>query len=428
MAFRAVKGMNDILPDEVQRWQHVENLFRQTVHSHGYAEVRTPVVEPTSLFVRSIGEGTDVVDKEMYTFERHDDSLTLRPEGTAGAVRAYVEHAQHAKEPVSRWYYIGPMFRAERPQRGRYRQFYQAACEIYGDKGPVADAEMITMLVDFFQRLGIGGLEVKVNSLGGADTRERYRDALVEYFRPVAEELSEHARSRLAVNPLRILDSKDPRDQAVAAKAPSILDCLGAEDKEHFGELCAGLDALGTPYRVDARLVRGLDYYTRTLFEIVSTAGELGSQNALCGGGRYDNLVHEIGGPKVPAIGFALGLERLLLAITDQPNPAKLHCFFAPLGAAAARKSLVLARELRQKGFTVEVDGRGGSLKSLLRRADALAAHCAVVIGENELASNSAMLKDLKQHTQQTVELSSLANAVTQLVQSVQPQPVGEST
>jgi len=428
MVFRAVKGMNDILPDEAQRWQYVENVFRQTVHRHGYSEVRTPVVESTSLFVRSIGENTDVVDKEMYSFERHDDSLTLRPEGTAGAVRAYVEHALHAKEPVSRWYYIGPMFRAERPQRGRYRQFYQAGCEIYGDKGPVSDAEMITMLADFLKSLGIEGLEVKVNSLGGADTRERYRQALLDYFRPFAEQLSEHARGRLVSNPLRILDSKDARDQALAEKAPSILDCLAPEDREHFAELCASLESLGTPYRVDPRLVRGLDYYTRTLFEIVSMAGELGSQNALVGGGRYDNLVHELGGPKTPAIGFAMGLERLLLAIPSQPSATETDCFFAPLGAVAARKCLVLARDLRQNGIHAEVDGRGGSLKSLLRRADALRARFAIIIGESELADNTAMLKDLRQHSQQTIDLTTLPQAVAQLVHNTKTQPVGEST
>ena len=428
MAFRAVKGMNDILPDEVQAWHFVENLFRETVRRHGYSEVRTPVVESTSLFVRSIGETTDVVDKEMYTFDRHDDSLTLRPEGTAGAARAYVEHAVQAKEPVSRWYYIGPMFRAERPQRGRYRQFYQAGCEIYGDKGPIADAEMITMLVDFLGSIGIAGLEVKINSLGGGDTRERYRTALSDYFRPLCEQLSEHARERLEANPLRILDSKDPRDQAVAAGAPSILDSLAPEDKDHFSELCACLDTLGTPYRVEPRLVRGLDYYTRTLFEIVSTAGDLGSQNALVGGGRYDNMVHELGGPKVPAIGFAMGLERLLLAIANQPPAVQTHCFFAPLGAAAARRSLVLARELRQKSFIVEVDGRGGSLKSMLRRADSLQACCAVVIGDNELANDSAVLKDLKQHTQRAIDLSSLPDAVAELVQGSQTEGAGEST
>jgi histidyl-tRNA synthetase len=284
------------------------------------------------------------------------------------------------------------------------------------------------MLVDFLKSIGIEGLEVKINSLGGGDTRERYRQALSEYFRPLSEQLSEHACGRLEANPLRILDSKDPRDQAVAAGAPSILDSLAPEDKDHFSELCASLEALGTAYRVEPRLVRGLDYYTRTLFEIVSTAGDLGSQNALVGGGRYDNMVHELGGPKVPAIGFAMGLERLLLAITNQPPVAGTHCFFAPLGAAAARRSLVLARELRQQGFVAEVDGRGGSLKSMLRRADALQAYCAVVIGDNELANDSAMLKDLKQHTQRAIALPSLPEAVAALVQGSQTDGAGEST
>jgi histidyl-tRNA synthetase len=427
MAFHAVKGMNDILPDEAQRWQHVEEVFREIVRRHGYGEVRTPIVESTALFVRSIGEATDVVDKEMYTFDRHDESLTLRPEGTAGAVRAYVERAVHAKEPVSRWYYIGPMFRAERPQRGRYRQFYQAGCEIYGDRGPTADAEMITMLVDFFHGLGIQGLDVKINSLGGAETRERYRNALAEYFQPRVGQLSDHAQTRLQANPMRILDSKDPRDQQAAAGAPSIVDCLDDEDRFHFSELCACLAALGTPYRVDPRLVRGLDYYTRTLFEIGSTAGELGSQNALVGGGRYDNLVQELGGPQVPAIGFALGLERLLLAIAAQPPKHITDCFFAPLGAAAAQQCLILARDVRRRGLIAEVDGRGGSLKSLLRRADALRARCAVVIGENELSHQSAMLKDLALHTQQSVELSALPDTIAELVVKSIPCAPGES-
>ncbi len=428
MAFHAVKGMNDILPDEAQRWQHVEEVFRKIVRCHGYGEVRTPIVESTALFVRSIGEATDVVDKEMYTFDRHDESLTLRPEGTAGAVRAYVELAVHAREPVSRWYYIGPMFRAERPQRGRYRQFYQAGCEIYGDRGPTADAEMITMLVDFFQSLGIRGLEVKINSLGGVNTRRRYRDALTEYFRPMVGQLSDHSKARLQTNPLRILDSKDPRDQEASAGAPSILDCLDDDDKLHFAALRSSLAALGTPYRVEPKLVRGLDYYTRTLFEIASAAGELGSQNALVGGGRYDNLVHELGGPQTPAIGFALGLERLLLAIAEQTPKQNTDCFFAPLGAAAAQQCLVLARDVRGRGLVAEVDARGGSLKSLLRRADALGARCAVVIGENELSNRSAMLKDLTLHTQQSVELSSLSDAIAKLVAQTIPCVPGEST
>jgi len=426
MAFRAVKGMNDILPDEVERWQFAEAAFRDAVRCHGYAEVRTPIVEPTALFVRSIGENTDVVDKEMYTFERHDDSLTLRPEGTAGAVRAYIERTTHAREPVSRWYYLGPMFRAERPQRGRYRQFYQAGCEVYGDKGPTADAEMITMLYDFFLSVGITGLDVKVNSLGGAVTRQRYHEALTEYFRPRLDQLSAHAQTRVEDNPLRILDSKDPKDQKAAEAAPSILDMLDETDRDHFSELCKSLDDLGTPYRVDSRLVRGLDYYTRTLFEIASTAGELGSQNALAGGGRYDNLVQALGGPSVPAIGFALGLERLILAIPAKPATSSSLCFFAPLGAAAARRSLVLARDLRRRGLVTEVDGRGGSLKSLLRRADALGARCAVVIGDSELAREAAIVKDLANHTQGLVNLSILAQFVEKLLKSAANQSSGE--
>jgi histidyl-tRNA synthetase len=428
MPFRAVKGMNDILPDEVERWQQVEAAFRDTVRLHGFSELRTPIVESTALFVRSIGEATDVVDKEMYTFERHDESLTLRPEGTAGAARAYIEHATHAREPMSRWFYIGPMFRAERPQKGRYRQFYQAGGEVYGDKGPASDAELITMLHDFFRALGIEGLDVKINSLGGADTRQRYHAALVDYFQPRIEELSEHARARLAVNPLRILDSKDPNDQRVAAGAPSILEVLDDLDRAHFAELKAQLDDLGTPYRVDPRLVRGLDYYTRTLFEIASVSGDLGAQNALVGGGRYDNLIAQLGGTAVPAIGFALGIERLLLAIPSQPKPSAVRCFFAPLGTPAIRKCLQLARDVRRMGYVAEVDGRGGSLKSMLRRADALGARCAIVLGESELSGSCAVLKDLALHTQQTVQLAQLCSELQKLLASSAAEPPGAGT
>ena len=428
MPFRAVKGMNDILPDEIERWQQVESVFRDTVRVHGFAEVRTPIVESTALFVRSIGEHTDVVDKEMYTFERSHEHLTLRPEGTAGAARAYIEKTMHAREPVSRWYYIGPMFRAERPQKGRYRQFYQAGCEVYGDKGPASDAEIITMLYDFFGRLGIGGLDVKINSLGGNETLGRYRSVLAEYFRPRQTELSEHARTRLVVNPLRILDSKDPSDQRVAQGAPSILDVLDDGDRGHFDELCRALDVLGTPYHVEPQLVRGLDYYTRTLFEITSTSGDLGSQNALVGGGRYDNLIEQLGGPAVPAIGFAMGLERLLLAIPKAIAKTSLDCFFAPIGVAATRQCLRLARELRAHGLVVEVDGRGGSLKSMLRRADALSARCAVVLGDSELASNSVILKDLKCHTQATMGIPQLHAAIEKLRQAAPAEVLGEAT
>jgi histidyl-tRNA synthetase len=421
MQFRAVKGMNDILPDEVGRWQHLEHCFRRTAELYGFREIRTPLLEQTELFVRSIGETTDVVEKEMYTFQRSQESLTLRPEGTASAARAYVEHSIHAQEPVSRWYYLGPMFRAERPQRGRYRQFYQAGCEVFGDPGPAADAEIIDMLYRLFQELGIGGLQVAVNSIGGPETRERYRNALLAHLRPKAAELSEHAQSRLEANPLRILDSKDARDQAACAGAPSLLDQLSDTDRAHWQSLRGALDALGTPYQVEAGLVRGLDYYTRTLFEIRSTEGQLGAQNTLAGGGRYDGMVKGLGGPDVPAIGFAMGLERILLAMTRPDAPPLPFCFLAPIGAAALHSALVLAREIRQLGCRAEVDGRGGSIKSMLRRADSSGARLCLVLGESELARGVVQLKDLSQRSQHELPREDAARFVVEQLRAVDP-------
>ncbi len=403
--FRAVKGMNDLLPAEAARWQRLERSFAETARLHGYGEVRTPLVERTELFVRSIGETTDVVSKEMYTFDRHDESLTLRPEGTASAARAYLEHAVHGREPVTRWYYVGPMFRAERAQRGRYRQFHQAGCEIYGDRGPGCDAEIIDMLRTFFGELGISALDVRVSSLGGREARTAYRDRLVAFLEPRASELSELSRQRLVSNPLRILDSKDPGDQALLSGAPSIHDVLTEDDRAHFDGLRRYLDALGTPYVVDGGMVRGLDYYTRTVFEIRSDAGELGAQNTLVGGGRYDGMIESLGGPPTPAIGFALGLERLLLAMPSAGPEAHGTCFFAPLGDRATEVALGLARDLRKHGVRAEVDSRGGSLKSLLRRANGLAARLCVVIGDAEVERGVAQVKDLNEHTQDEVAL-----------------------
>lgn len=410
--------MNDVLPDEIGRWHHLEQRFRSMAEAHGYAEIRTPVVEPTPLFVRSIGEATDIVEKEMYSFERHGDALTLRPEGTAGAVRAYVEHHVHAQEPVTRWYYMGPMFRGERPARGRYRQFHQLGCEIYGDPGPTADAEMIDMLVQFFRSLGIDQLEVLVNSLGSAATRPRYRDALRAYLLPKREQLSDDSKRRLDTNPLRILDSKDPRDAEALRGAPLITDVLDADDLEHWDKLQAHLDVLGTPYRKDPGLVRGLDYYTRTLFEIRTSAGEVGAQNAIGGGGRYDGLVQELGGPAIPAIGFALGVERILLAMpAPAPAPAFL-CSIAPIGARAASQALLIARELRAAGVKVDVDTRGGagaSVKSMLRRANAVGARACLVLGDAEVDAHEVQLKDLAERTQSVVARGEVLSAVSKL-------------
>jgi len=409
MKLKPVKGMQDILPEEVRRWQVVEERFRRTVELFGFAEVRTPLLEATELFQRSTGETTEVVEKQMFTLERGSELLSLRPEGTPSCARTFIHESVYAKQPVSRWYYIGPMFRAEQPQRGRYRQFHQAGCEVYGDPGPLCDAELIDMLYGFLSELGIAELKVSVNSLGGSESRARYRDELIRYLKPRAAELSPHAQERFEQNPLRVLDSKDERDRAAAAGAPSIIDLLTPEDSAHWQGLLGALDALGTPYQVDQQLVRGLDYYTRTTFEISSTTGAIGSQNALLGGGRYDDMIEGLGGPATPAIGFAMGLERLLLALGDLALPPRSWVALAPLGEAQRNPALTLAKSLRQHGFITEVDGRGTSLKSMLRKANAGGARFCVVIGEAELARGVVQLKDLERHEQEEVPLTTLA-------------------
>ncbi len=416
---QAVKGMNDVLPDEIGRWRKLEERFREVTGRYGYREVRTPVVEPTQLFVRSIGEATDVVEKEMYSFiDKGDDSLTLRPEGTAGAVRAYLEHSVYGKEPVTKWIYVGPMYRRERPAKGRYRQFYQAGAELYGDPGPYVDAEMIDMLATFLRELGVQDVEVLVNSLGGMETRARYRDALVAYFTPHRAQLSEDSQRRLETNPLRILDSKSESDKALAKDAPSILDFLGEDDRAHFDGLRRTLDALGTAYRVEPRLVRGLDYYTRTLFEIQGHGGGLGAQSTICGGGRYDNLVQQLGGPQTPAIGFAFGIERILLAGgTEAPAP---RCDVLVVAASSAElgEAVLVARDLRARGLIVEADLRGQSMKNQLRRADKLGARLAVLIGGAELERGVAQLKDLASRTQHEVPRAELTERIVALLAS----------
>lgn len=401
MKLRAVKGMNDLLPDEVRRWQRLERAFRRTVESYGYEELRTPLLEQSELFEKSTGGTSEVVQKQMFTLERSGETLALRPEGTPSAARVYIGQSMHAREPVTRWYYIGPMFRAEQPQRGRYRQFHQAGCELYGDAGPICDAEMIDMLYRMLTDLGVQGVQVSINSLGGPEARQLYRERLRAFFEPKRDSLSPHAQERLADNPLRILDSKDPRDQAACEGAPILLDALSEDDRAHWQGLLDALDALGTPYTIDPRLVRGLDYYTRTCFELTAKTGELGSQNALLGGGRYDGMIASLGGPDTPAIGFAMGLERILLALGDEAPPSADFCFIAPMGVRAAHQGLKLARELRSHGVRVELDGRGNSLKSMLRRANAMGARWCFVFGDAELERGVVQLKELKAHEQE---------------------------
>lgn len=410
---RAVKGMNDILPEQVPRWHRLEARFREVVERYGYGEVRPPLVEPTALFVRSIGDATDIVEKEMYSFEdRGDKSLTLRPEGTAGCARAYLQHNAGEKKPVNKWYYIGPMFRRERPARGRYRQFYQAGVEVYGDAGPFVDAEMIDMVVGFLRDLGVENLEVLVNSLGGPECRQRYQAALVEYLTPFKDKLSADSQRRLESNPLRVLDSKHPDDQEVASDAPSILDYLDDEDRAHFDGLRETLDLLGTPYRVEPRLVRGLDYYSRTLFEVQGSGGELGAQNALLGGGRYDGMIRDLGGPPTPAIGFAMGLERILLTMAEEDEGPLLDVFVVSAQKELRPRAAVLARDLRNAGLRVDADLRGGSLKSQLRRADKSGAQVALILGESEVARGVVQLKDMVASEQLEVPLDAIADTV----------------
>jgi histidyl-tRNA synthetase len=417
MELRAVKGMNDILPDEAARWQRLESAFRNHVGHYGYDEVRTPLIENTALFARQMGETTDVVEKEMYSFERHGDALTVRPEGTAGAARAYVEHHVHAREAVSRWFYLGPMFRGERPAKGRYRQFYQAGCEVYGDPGPLVDAEMIEMVYAFLTRsLGIANIEVRLNSLGMAGTKGRYTQALRDFFEPRKDKLSEDSQRRLEKNALRILDSKDPRDREQLEGAPSILSILEEADVAHFDAVKRFLDDMGVPYTVDTKLVRGLDYYTRTLFELVTTTGDLGAQSTVVGGGRYDNMIAELGGPSIPAIGFAMGIERLLTLLPTDVVRDKPAVFVAPLSAACASKAIVLGRDLRRLGVRTEVDGRGGKIKSLLRRADTLGARYCVILGDGEIQRGVAQVKDLAGHTQSEISLETAAASLAERV------------
>lgn len=392
---RGVKGMHDVLPDEVGRWQRIEAAFARAAGLYGFREVRTPYVEPTGLFVRTIGETTDVVEKEMYSFKHHDDELTLRPEGTAGAARAFVEHKVWTKQPITRWWYLGPMFRGERPAKGRYRQFYQAGCEIFGDAGPGCDAELIDMLVGFLKDIGVTDAEVLVNSLGGSDARKNYREALKQWLLPHASKLSPESQRRLETNPLRILDSKNEGDQTILRDAPTILEHLSEDDKKHFDGLRSLLDRLGTPYRVEPRLVRGLDYYTRTLFEIQGAKDKLGAQSALLGGGRYDNMIEQLGGPATPAIGFAAGIERLLIAAEPQVDNRIVDVLVAPIGEKALGPALEIAREVRRGGVSAEVDMRGGSIKSMLRRANDLGARLAMILGDSELEKGVVQLKDL---------------------------------
>jgi histidyl-tRNA synthetase len=433
---QAVKGVNDVLPGagesflDTAVWDFVTSTSREVLESYGYRHVLLPAIEDTALFARGIGEDTDIVSKEMYTFaDRAGRSLTLRPEGTAGAARAYIEHNYGGTAPVQRWWYQGPMFRAERPQKGRYRQFYQVGAELFGVSAPAADAEMLILLVRLCERLGLNGVAVRLNSLGDESSRAAYRDVLRDYLRGARDQLCESCKARLEANPLRVLDCKREGCRAVAAAAPDILGSLTPASRAHFDAVQELASAAGVPFERDSRLVRGLDYYTGTIFEFTTRA--LGAQDAILGGGRYDELVQQLGGPATPAIGFAAGIERLALLLAQTEAGKALlgsgpHLYIVPMPGAESR-ALLLAEELRQRrhrggpgGYRVEVDVSGAKLKQQMRRADKVGATTALVLGENELQSGRGALKLLRAATesQRQVDLSgsALAAALDEVV------------
>ena len=397
-AIQAIRGMNDLLPETLSRWQRIEQCAMNVLATYGYREIRFPILEKTELYRRSIGEVTDIVEKEMYTFEdRNGDSLTLRPEGTAGCVRAGIENGLLYNQ-VQRLWYAGPMFRHERPQKGRYRQFHQIGVEAFGIATPDVDAELILITARLWRELGLGGLELQLNTLGTPAARATYRQVLVDYLRGHADALDDDSRRRLDMNPLRVLDSKNPAMQGVIAQAPNLQDHLDDESRRHFEELCAYLDGADIAYRINPRLVRGLDYYTRTVFEWVTT--ELGAQGTVCAGGRYDGLVEQLGGQSTPAAGFALGLERLAELAEHQQLAGAVaapQVYLAALGdAAVLRAGLQQAEALRNSGLRVELNCGGGSLKSQLKRADRSGARFALLLGADELAQGVVGIKNLR--------------------------------
>ena len=413
---QASRGTHDILPSEIGYWQQVEAITSQILNRALYQEIRTPIFEETALFKRGIGEATDVVGKEMYTFEdRGDRSLTLRPEGTAGVVRSFIEHNLFATGGVQRLWYKGPMFRYERPQAGRQRQFHQIGVEILGSADPRADGEAIALATDILKALGLKNLTLDLNSVGNGEDRQNYREALINYLTPYKAELDPDSQERLTRNPLRILDSKDKRTKEITLNAPSILDYLGEASRRHFEVVQHLLTDLEIPYRLNPRLVRGLDYYTHTAFEIQSE--DLGAQATVCGGGRYDGLTSQLGGPETPAVGWAIGMERLILLLQQlQAAPQATPDFYLiSKGEKAEAQSLILAQKLRQAGFIVELDLSGSAFGKQFKRADRSKAIACLVLGEAEAEAQTVKLKWMASKEENTLNQGELFSKLGEL-------------
>ena len=413
MTHRTIKGTHDILPEDSVRWQELERVIYDVAASYGYNEIRTPIFENTNLFSRSIGEYTDIVSKEMYSWEdRSGGSLTLRPELTAPVARAYIQHNLGSKSPLQRMYYIGPLFRRERPQKGRQRQFHQFGIEAFGSEFPEQDAEIIAVGNTIFSELGLKDISLKLNSLGSSTCRNKYTKALKDYLTPHKDSLSATSQKRLESNPLRILETKNPEEQKLIADAPSITDFWTADDKEHFSTVQNLLNSLNILYELDHQMVRGLDYYTRTTFEFISS--NLGAQDAICGGGRYDGLVETLGGKSTPAIGFAAGMERILLSMDIGKDDAKENTvYLINLVESASGQALFIANELRELGCYVIMDTLRRSLKAQLRDANRIGAVKAVIIGEDELKNKTVQIKDLSSGEQEEIVMNDLVKHFT---------------
>jgi len=414
---KAIKGTRDILPDEMGAWHRVEQAARRLFARYGYREIRTPMFEETQLFARGIGADTDIVAKEMYTFADRDEektSLTLRPEATAGIVRAVIEHSLYQTDPALKVYALGPMFRRERPQKGRYRQFHQVDVEAFGMEGPSIDVEVIQVALDYLRACGLAELQLVLNSVGDAKCRPAYIETLRAALREHKDRLCADCRRRTETNPLRVLDCKVPEDQAVIEGLPRISDHLCAECRDHFAEVRRELELAEIPYQLSHRLVRGLDYYTRTTFEVTSAA--LGAQNSVLGGGRYDGLVKDLGGPDLPAIGFALGLERLVMLLPAAAPEARCDAFLAVLAAGALDRALLAQRDLREAGVRVLIDHEGRGLKSQMKKADKLGARYVAIMGEDELKDDVWTVRDMAASMQERVSDLKLAEYLEEKV------------
>jgi len=412
----AIRGFKDILPEDARRFWEVESIARQVFNSFGFQEIRTPIMEKTELFQRSIGETTDIVEKEMYTFaDRDNEFLTLRPEATASVIRAYIEHNMSAAEQITKLFTIGPMFRRERPQKGRFRQFNQIDVELFGEDKPQSDAEIIFMLMHFLTSAGLKDLQLEINSLGCASCRPVFSQAVINFLKRSEKNLCPDCQRRINTNPLRVFDCKVATCADTIANAPTILDFLCADCESHFAQVQSFLKDLRISFAINPRMVRGLDYYTKTAFEVKSTA--LGSQNAVAGGGRYNGLVSSLGGPEVAGIGFGVGFERLIVCLPeDGKNKFKTDLFIATLGEQAQKFAFTLTNELRRSGISAEMDYADKSLKSQLKRADKLNSSFAVIIGDKEISEKQAILRNMKTKDQQTIPLDDLLKSIIKII------------